>query len=83
MFSDAIIENSRKLLLIKSVKSPQKKKLVFFFCEFCLTSRNFYGIGRIGREMLGLPYAGFFLSAKVPTQPDCQGWLQENTVWQQ
>ena len=39
------------------------------FCgEFCLTSRIFVGIGatiRIGREMLCLPYAGFFFSFYV------------------
>jgi hypothetical protein len=43
------------------LKFPCKKK-VFFFCWFCLGPPS-YGIGatiRIGREMLCLPYAGFF-----------------------
>ena len=42
------------------LKSPRKK--VFFCCWFCLGPPS-YGIGatiRIGREMLCLPYAGFF-----------------------
>ena len=34
----------RKLLLIKGVKLPGKKK-VFFFGEFCLTKLDFFGIG--------------------------------------
>ena len=44
----------------KCLKSPRKKK--FFFCWVCLGLPS-YGIGatiRIGREMLCLPYAGFF-----------------------
>ena len=42
------------------LKLPRKKKV--FFCWFCLCQPS-YGIGatiRIGREMLCLPYAGFF-----------------------
>ena len=42
------------------IKSQRKKK--FYFCWFCLGPPS-YGIGvtiRIGREMLCLPYAGFF-----------------------
>ena len=49
------------------LKSPQKKK--FFFCWFCLGPPS-YGIGatiRIGREMLCLPYAGFFILILYPT----------------
>ena len=47
------------ILLIKGVKLPHKKSLIFD--QFCLTSRIF-GIGatiRIGQEMLYLPNAGF------------------------
>ena len=43
------------------LKSPRKKK--FFFCWFCLGPPS-YGVRatvRIGREMLCLPYAGFFI----------------------
>ena len=42
------------------LKSPRKKKV--FFCWLCLGLPS-YGVGatiRIGREMLCLPYAGFF-----------------------
>ena len=49
-------------MLIKGVKLPRKKKLVFA-AIFALLA-GFFGIGatiRIGREMLCLPYAGFFL----------------------
>ena len=49
-------------LFRSGLKSPRKKK--FFFCRFCLGPPS-YGIGatiRIGREMLCLPYAGFFKS---------------------
>ena len=55
------------------LKLPRKKK--GFFCWFCLGPPS-YGIGatiRIGREMLCLPYAGFFSSSKRHTQvgPAC------------
>ena len=49
------------LLLIKAVKSPRKKSLIFD--KFCAYYQDFFGIGatiRIGGEMLCLPYAGFF-----------------------
>ena len=50
-----------KLLLIKGVKSPRKKKLVFL-ANFALLA-VFFGIDTttwIGREILCLPYAEFF-----------------------
>ena len=53
------------------LKLPRKKK-VFFCCWFCLGPPS-YGIGatiRIGREMLCLPYAGFFLiQTSTPSRP--------------
>ena len=49
-------------LFVSGLKSPRKKKF-FCCCRFWLGPPS-YGIGatiRIGREMLCLPYAGFFL----------------------
>ena len=51
-----------KTFAFKGCKMAAQKK--FVFVELCLTSRIFFGIVatiRIGREMLCLAYAEFFL----------------------
>ena len=56
--------NTWTLLFGSGLKSPRKKK---FFCWFGLGPPS-YGIGatiRIGREMLCLPYAGFWKINKI------------------
>ena len=63
------------LLLIKGLKLPPKKKLIFD--DFFLQS-GYFVIGvtiRIGREMLCLPYAGF-----SPTRPSGPSWSRSRDV---
>ena len=54
-----------KLFLINGVKSLRRKKLFFFFYQFCLTSRIFFSIGAticIVWEMLCLPYTVYLFN---------------------
>ena len=53
-----------KVLLKNGIKSPRIYLFIFFFFQFCLTGRIIFVISatiRISREMLCLPYAGFFV----------------------
>ena len=60
MFSKAITEPLQKTFPYKGCKIYLGKKISFFFCEICFSSRIF-GISatiRIGRDVLCLPYGG-------------------------